>query len=89
MRRNVFSELMPMLVKDHQNLGYSLLSRKNKANIFLKIMFKIFQRILCNKWRIFHTILKIMMKENTSVGNVRKSTFFTSNLCQNNVYPLF
>ena len=71
----MFSKLMPMLVKDHQNLGYSLLSRKTNANIFLKIVFKIFQRILCNKWRIFHTILKIMMKENTSVGNVRKSTF--------------
>ena len=24
---------------------------------------------------IFHTIFKIMMKENTNIGNVRKSTF--------------
>lgn len=77
MRRNVFSKLIPMIVKDHQNLGYSLLSRKTNVNIFLKIIFKIFQKILYNKWRIFHTIFKIMMKENTSVGNVRKSTFIT------------
>jgi len=76
LRRNAFSRLIPMILKDHQNLGYSLLSTKTNVNIFKKIIFKIFQRILYNKWRmIFHTIFKIMMKENTNIGNVRKSTF--------------
>ena len=65
-----------MIVKDHQNLGYSLLNTKTNVNIFLKIICKIFQRILYNKWRmIFHMIFKIMMKENVNIGNVGKSTF--------------
>ena len=76
LRRNAFSRLIPIIVKDHQNLGYSLLSTKTNVNILKKIIFKIFQRILYKKWRmIFHTIFKIMLKENTNIGNVRKSTF--------------